>query len=251
MESNFKSLVIKFKEINKKGYIKGINNNLINSAGLTLENLLNKKADSLFFPDYKDIEIKCTQRFSRYPISLFSLSFDGPELFESNYLLENYGKYDNLIKSKKILITKLKYKEKILVYNKYHFELDIDYTKKKLYINIYDLNNNFIESRGFIDFDSLEKRTNIKLKKLALIFASKKIINNNLWFRYYKINCYKFKNFNTFLDLIKTNDIEITLMLRIGRSGKNLGKNKSKNILFMINKNNISKLFNKIYSYEK
>ena len=30
MESNFKSLVIKFKEINKKGYIKGINNNLIN-----------------------------------------------------------------------------------------------------------------------------------------------------------------------------------------------------------------------------
>ena len=78
MDKNFKSLIFKFKDINKNGYIKGINNNLINSAGLTLENLLNKKADSLFLPDYRDIEIKCTQRFSRYPISLFSLSFDGP-----------------------------------------------------------------------------------------------------------------------------------------------------------------------------
>ena len=86
MIEEFNNIISKFKEINEKGYIKGINNNLINSGGLTFESLLDKKADSMFFPDYNNIEIKCKQRFSRYDINLFSISFDGPELFESNYL---------------------------------------------------------------------------------------------------------------------------------------------------------------------
>ena len=49
MNEQFHGLIQKFVEINKKGYIKGINNNLLNSCGLTFENLLSKKADSMFF----------------------------------------------------------------------------------------------------------------------------------------------------------------------------------------------------------
>lgn len=70
-------LVSKFKEIHKKGYIKGVNNST-NSVGLTFEKELGKKPDSSYLPDYNGIEIKCTTRFSRFPISLFSKSFDGP-----------------------------------------------------------------------------------------------------------------------------------------------------------------------------
>ena len=58
MINEFNNIISKFKEINAKGYIKGINNNLLNSCGLTFENLLGKKADSMFFPDYNNIEIK-------------------------------------------------------------------------------------------------------------------------------------------------------------------------------------------------
>ena len=68
-------------------WIKGINNST-NSVGLTFESLINKIPDSMYFPDYYGIEIKCSQRFSRYPLNLFSLSFDGPELYEMNRLLK-------------------------------------------------------------------------------------------------------------------------------------------------------------------
>ena len=61
-DENFNELIEKFKKINKEGYIRGINNNLTNSCGLTFEKLLGKNADSMFLPDYKDIEIKCKQR---------------------------------------------------------------------------------------------------------------------------------------------------------------------------------------------
>lgn len=69
-------LIKKFKEIAEKRWIKGVNNST-NSVGLTFESLLSKNPDSMYFPDYHGIEIKCSQRFSRYPINLFSLAFDG------------------------------------------------------------------------------------------------------------------------------------------------------------------------------
>ena len=132
MKKEFDEIIKKFYEINKKGYIKGINENLNNSCGMTLENILNKNPDSMFFPDYNGIEIKTTQRFSRYPVSLFSLAFDGPEPFECNYILENYGKKDFKFKDKKILLTTLEVDKKILVNNKYYFKLIIDKKNKRL-----------------------------------------------------------------------------------------------------------------------
>lgn len=70
MEENPKILLEKFNAISKLKLIKEINN-FTNSSGLTLESLINKKNDSMFFPNFYSIEIKCTQRFSRYPITLF------------------------------------------------------------------------------------------------------------------------------------------------------------------------------------
>ena len=93
IEKEEKELISQFIEITKRGWIKGVNN-LTNSVGLTLEKQLNKEPDSMYFPDYNGIEIKCSQRFSRYPLKLFSLSFDGPELYEMNRLLKKYGKKD-------------------------------------------------------------------------------------------------------------------------------------------------------------
>ena len=101
MEKNYKMLMKKFKEISKLKWIAGINN-YTNSVGLTFESLLHKKADSMFFPDYEGIEIKCTQRFSRYPITLFTKSFDGPSLYQMNKLLDKYGKKDVIYRDKKI-----------------------------------------------------------------------------------------------------------------------------------------------------
>ena len=250
MKSDFDEIIDKFFYINGLSYVKGINNNSTNSCGLTFEQLLNKKADSNYFPDFNGIEIKTTQRFSRYSIGLFSLSFDGPDIYESNYVLQKYGKENIIFENKKELFVNCKIKEKVLVNNNYYFELNIDYVNKKLLIDIFDLDYNYIESRCFLSFSNIEKRINTKLQKLALIFASKKIEQKWFYFRYYKIECYIMKDFNTFLKLIETGDIEIHLMLRFAKNGKDIGKNKNKNFVFRIKKDSMNKLFDEIYSFE-
>ena len=242
MSDNFIELINKFKEINNKGYIKGINNNLYNSAGLTFENLINKSIDNFYFPDYKDIEIKTKQRFSHYPITLFCCKFDGPEVFEANYIVKTYGINKNII-------INLYLNEKIL-FNNYYFELKINYADKSIYINIYNADNIFVEKRRIIYFDSLKNIYNLKLKKLAVIRASKKKINNNLYFRYYKINCYDNLGFNYFLKAIENKIIKTTLMLRTEKNEKDLNKNKNKNLVFAIYNEDLQSIFQEIYYYK-
>ncbi len=245
----FKEIINEFKRVNNMGYVKGINNNL-NAAGLTFEYLLGKSADSMFFPDFKNVELKCTSRFSKYDIGLFSLTFDGPYLFESNYLLEKYGENDSQFTKYKKLIVNFKINKKVLVNNKNYFELKMDYISKMIYFNIYDINFKLIEKRGFISFESIEKRLNIKLKYLALIYNSKKKENSNLFFRYYKIECYELKDSNKILKLLEEGTVKCSLLLRFSRNSEMLGKNRNKNMLFSIRKDCVDKLFDKIYKYE-
>lgn len=248
MNNDFENIIKKFEELNRKGYIQGINNNLYNAAGLTLEHYLGKKADSMFFPDYNGIEIKCTQRFSRYDVTLFSLSFDGPSLFESNYLLETYGIQDTIYKDYKKLTISLKLNKKVSINNKYYFELKID--NEKIYIKIYNSEQVPIENRGYIYLDSIKKRFLIKLNKLALIYASKKKINNDLYFRYYKIECFKYQGIDSFIKCLEQETIKVSLILRFSRNKDTFGKNKNKNFVFTISKNELDLLFDKVY-YEK
>ena len=249
MNENYKDLINEFKLICQKKWIKGINN-YTNSVGLTFEDLLNKQADSMFFPDYNGIEIKCTQRFSRYPITLFTLAFDGPSFFEMNYILNKYGKNDIIYKDKKLLSVTLRHENKILVNKKYYFQLKADDYNKKLYVLIYNKDNNLLEHYSYINYNTIKNRLELKLSTLAIVFASKKKINEHPYFRYYKISIYKLLSFKTFIDLIKKDIVEIDIVGRISRSGNEIGRQRNKNIVFKINKDNISKLFNLIQEYD-
>ncbi|MDO4963415.1 MAG: MvaI/BcnI family restriction endonuclease [bacterium] len=235
-------LIKQFYIISNKKWIKGINN-LTNSVGLTFESLLNKCQDSLFFPDYFGIEIKCTQRFSHYPITLFSCSFDGKYLYQMNELLIKYGTQDLIYKERKILISKLSYQNKTLVNGKYFFKIDIDEEKERLYLSIYDLNNNLLDKNAYINFSTLKNKLELKLSKLAVVWASKKKINNQLYFRYYKMIIYKLTSFDNFINLIKKDIIIINIIGRISRSGIEAGRQRNKNLVFQISKDNIIKLF--------
>lgn len=245
MNENYKNLLKKFKLISKAQWIKGINN-FSNSCGLTFESLLNKKSDNMFFPDYQGIEIKCTQRFSRYPITLFSSAFDGPSFYEMNRILNLYGKNDIIYKDKKILNATLICNEKILINNKFYFKLEVEDKEKKIYLSIYDKNNKLIERNSFINFETLKTKLEIKLSTLALVFASKKEIDNHPHFRYYKIIIYKLISFEKFIDLLKQNIIIVDICGRISRSGTESGRQRNKNLVFKISKDNIKQLFNPI-----
>lgn len=247
MNKNYNNLINEFKNISKRRWIQGINN-YTNSAGLTFENLLNKKADSMYFPDYEGIEIKCTQRFSRYPITLFSSAFDGPSLYEMNRILSKYGKNDVIYKDRKLLNAEINTNIKTLVNNKYYFKIEISKDDKKLYLAIYDINNKLIEKDAYISFETLKQRLDLKLSTLALVYASKRLIDNIPYFRYYKIEIYNLISFENFIKLIENDTIKINIIGRVSRSGNEAGRQRNKNLVFKIKKEDINKLF-KITKY--
>ena len=121
---------------------------------------------------------------------------------------------------------------------------------EKIYIKIYNSEQVPIENRGYIYLDSIKKRFLIKLNKLALIYASKKKINNDLYFRYYKIECFKYQGIDSFIKCLEQETIKVSLILRFSRNQKTFGKNKNKGLVFTISKNELDLLFNKVY-YEE
>lgn len=248
-EKNINEMFIKkFKEISGKNWMPGVNKST-NSVGLTFEKMLDKKADSMFFPDYYGIEIKCSQRYSGYPISLFSLALDGPKFYETNRILEKYGKIDLKYPNRKILTGEVKVNDYSLINGKYFFKLKIDRNTGRIYICIYDINYHLIEKNTYVEFSTIKNRLEIKLHNMALVLASKKIIDNHPHFRYYQINLYKLKSFETFIDLLEKDIIKVKIELRISRSGIEEGRQRNKGLVFQISKEDIDLLFDQTFMY--
>lgn len=109
MKKEEKQFIQEFHKIADKGWIKSVSNSW-GSVGLTFEKELNKSPDSLYFPDYYGVEIKCTNRYSRYPLFLFTIAFDGPTFPEINRIVEKYGYPDKDFIDKKVLFEKLHFK---------------------------------------------------------------------------------------------------------------------------------------------
>ena len=139
---------------------------------------------------------------------------------------------------RKLLLCDLKFNEKVLVNNKYFFELKLNYEKEKLFLFVYDLYGNLIERDAFINFDSLRSHLKIKLSSLALIYASKKRIECVDYFRYYKMIIYELKSFDVFLKLLEKNIVKVSIACRVSRSGIREGEQRNKNLVFKIFKKN-------------
>lgn len=246
MNGDIEDLLLKFHTISIKGWIKSINNDN-NGVGLTFEKLLGKEVDSEIFPDYKNIEIKCSQRFSGYPINLFNKSFDGPKVFELDYILKTYGLpyYDG--SDKYYLFVNLQYNQFVLVNNKYYFKLSLSLEEEKLYIHIYDLQHELLDT-AYIDFVSIKEHLQLKLSNLAVVYASKMEMNAQKYFRYYLLTYYKLKSTTLFYRLIQNNTIKVSIVCRASYANEKI-KQKNKGVIFRISKQDIEKLFDKILEY--
>lgn len=248
MKNNLIELLQKFHKITIKRWIKGVNND-VSGVGLTLEKELGKDVDSDMFPDFRNIEIKCSQRYSGYPIGLFNKSLDGPRLFETNYIVNKYGNDYHEDSDKKYLFVNLEHAKKVLVYDKYYFELFLSLRDRKMYIHIYDLDNNLLDT-SYIELFTIEEHIKLKLSNVALFYASKKVINNNNYFRYYNLQFYKLKSVDTFFSLIQQNIIKVSIVCRASYSKNEIGKQKNKGINFKISKKDVEQLFDKILEYD-
>ena len=248
MDKDIKKLVEEFKRISNKGWIKSSSNSH-GVVGNVFEKELGKQADALYFPDYYGIEIKCTTRYSKYPLYLFTVAFDGPTFPEINRLIDSYGWPDKDFKEKKVLFANVKCNSKSIINNKYKFRLDIDENEEKMFLCIYDLNDNLLERKSFVYIDSLYNHLCLKLKKLATIKAFKKKTDNYNSFRYYYIAIYKLISFERFIVLLQNGYINASIIARMNKSCVDVARYRNKNLVFSINKKNINLLFEKVYSY--
>ena len=228
-----KKLIIEFKRIASKRFIRSDSKG-VGAIGLTFESELNKKHDNLLFPDYYGIEIKCTSRYSRFPLSLFCIAFDGPTFPEINRLIEKYGYPDWKFKDKKVLFANLNCKDWTLVNSENLFKLEVDQKEQKLYLVVHNLKNNKIERESFVYLESIYDHLTIKLKKLALIYGSTRKEADDTYFRYYKIKIYELISKEKFLELLINGIINVQLMARVHKSGYKEGKYLNKNLIFQL-----------------
>lgn len=105
------------------------------------------------------------------------------------------------------------------------------------------MRDNLIEKNTFISFETLRNRLELKLSTLALVWASKKVINDYPYFRYYKLIIYNLISFEKFIELLKNDVIIVNIIDRISRSGNDSGRQRNKNLVFQIKKENITNLF--------
>lgn len=248
MDKNMESLIRKFQIIANKGFIQGVNKST-GSIGHTFEKELMKNHDNKYLPDYHDIEIKCTSNLNVYPITLFSIAFDGPTFPEINRIVDKYGYYDKTFANQKVLFANINNKIPSIVNKKYIFKLDIDYKDKRIYLCVYDIYNNLIERNSYINIDNLYNHINLKIKKIAIIYGNRINSNNNMYFKYNKICIYKLSNIEKFLKAVEEGILNAQLIVNTYKSGNRQGKLRNKNLSFQVDKNKIDIVFDKLYEY--
>ena len=245
IEEIIKKLKNEFIRIKNMGYVKS-NREGTTGIGKTFEDLLGKKEDRLSIPDYYGIEIKTKRGYSKSYTTLFCLTLNGEEEFQTNRLKEMYGYPDKVIKRAKVLNNNVYANKPTLIANRYLFKLDIDYNEEKVYLTILDRNLMFLEKKAYFKFCDIKKRLEEKLMFLAFVKGWPKIINNNTFYKYTNMDLYKLKSFDTFLDLLSKGVIRVNFKIGVFKNGENTGKIHDRGTSFDIQEKDLIKLFDKI-----
>jgi len=246
MNETIKQLKKEFEKISEKGYIRGIYNNNA-SIGRTFENELKLPRNTMEIPDYNGIEIKTRRTYSKSYITLFTAVPDGEVPQEIERIKNTYGYPYKKDKRYKALYVNIYGNVKNYGGVKYQYKLDVDRKKKKIFLCIYDRYDNLIERKTYWSFIYLESKISLKLKTLAIVNAWTNKIDGWNYFKYYKIDFYNFKDFETFLELIESGVIRITLKIDIHKDEKRYGKTYDHGCSFDIQESDIVKLYDKYY----
>lgn len=234
-----------FKRITRKRWIKGVGKGPGN-IGLTFEHELGIPKNELEIPDYHGIEIKTKRTTSTSNICLFNATFDGKYLFETKRIVKKYGWPDKIVRKSNVLHTKVNGKILNSVGIKWKMKIKVDYKEQKVFLEIYDRYNHFIENECFWSFNLLEEKLLRKDKMIALIQADQKIINDEKYFHYHTLTIYELKDFNTFLKLLNQGYIKVGIKLGVFRHGNRYGDLHDHGTSFEISIQDIDKLYKKL-----
>lgn len=242
-----KEIQEKFNKIKNYGWIKSIRKGST-GIGATFEMAMGLNENSLEIPDFNGIEIKTKRNYSNSFTSLFNYAPKAKDYQQVEKLKDKYGYPDKVLKKYKVLNKSLFCNMKIRVSN-YYFTLKVDRLSKKIILKIIDLYGKLIEDEIYWDFDDIKEKLNRKLHFLAFVIASRKIVNNEEFFKYYKMDLYQLTNFENFLNLLEAGVIRITFKMSVYRTGPKIGQLHNHGTSFDIREKDLTKLFDKIDSF--
>lgn len=245
MNIEIMELTEKFKKIKKLGWTKSLTNR-ITDVGSTLEYLLNIQNNELPIPDYNGIEIKAKTNSREKYIGLFNYRPESKYYLNNQRLKDSYGYPDKDYPNFLILNNAIFGNKKTIIGNKYKFQLNIDRNEEKIYLEIFDINDNLIEKETFWDFEEIKEKLNIKLTYLAIFKADRKKANDCFYYKYYMMTLYKLKGFNYFIEMIDKGYIRINFKIGIHKDNKNFGKIYDHGTSFEIEKSHLTELFDTI-----
>lgn len=247
INDSIENLILKFRKIAEKGWIKKETNNP-GEYGLNFEELLGNNKNDLQIADYKGIELKTKShgKYSQY-ITLFNLTPLGKEFFEINRLKTNYGYPDKQLKNCNILNGDVFCNSKNKIGAKFYFQLKVNKQENHINLLIFDKFNNLIDNYTFWPYDLIKERIYCKLKYLALITVETRLKAKEKYYKYTNIEIYQFKTFDDFINAIEKDYIKIQFKIGVFKSGKRTGQTHDRGTGFQINKENITSIYNKIY----
>ena len=245
MQKNIIKLKQEFERIRRKGYIKGICNGYC-AIGRTFESELNLPENSFSVPDYYGIEIKTRRAYSKSAITLFSAVPDGKNLFEVERLKETYGYPCKKDRNYKVIYIEA-YGDKLNYAGiKYQYKIEVDRLEEKVYLSVFNRYNELVEKEVYWSFDYLEERLTNKVNYLAVVNTWTNTIENWNYFKYYKMDIYKLKDFDTFINLLENGTIKVQIKVDIHKDEKNYGKTYDHGCGFLIQEKDLPKLYYKL-----
>lgn len=239
-DKNLENLKKEFLAIKAKGFCSSTRSNNT-GIGKTFEDLLGKREDNLSAPDFYDIEIKTQRDESTSYVTLFTKSPDYPQK-ANTYLRVAYGEKDE--NGMPILHTSIFVNENFYK-NLYHFSLVVDENERKIYIAIRENFSDKIEKKVYYSFDTIQKKLDTKIKKLAYIEAESKVSEGKEEFHYKKMTVYSSPSLSRFISLIKSGKIMVDIRIGVFRNleKKNFGKTHDHGTGFRIKERDLPMLY--------
>jgi len=244
MKEDIKLLKEKFQEIKSLGLVKSLRKGNT-GVGYTFEELLGKKEDQECKPDFKSIELKCKLGYSKSALTLFNCIPQRHNNSAIKYIFENYSQHRFNNKSDCKIFERKVFSNYAIERFGYEFKLKVDYYLTEVVMKAY-YKGEFLEDVCGWDFKTLEKKLKKKLTIMAMITAYPYSKNNQIFYKYVKLDIYKLIGFFEFLQLIEKGKIFINFYMKstLGKNGEIIIKDHG--VGFRIDNNYIEELFYKL-----
>lgn len=235
----------KFEEIKEIGWYESKYKGT-GAAGNTFERLLGKSNDSYCYPDYMGIEIKTKLINSKYEISLFTCSPNMSNKFNYISIINKFG-YPSR-KNERMKIFNLEV-DAVNYYRQGYlkkFKLIISDSEEKVFLKYINQQSKEVDTSLYWNYSALKRCLDIKLSVLAIVLVDRIYIKGKEYFYYNNLSFYRYRGFDSFIQLLKEGVIKVKFHYGLFATENNCGKIHNHGVSYVINENDIIKLFDKI-----